>query len=445
MEIQLSDHFTYKKLLQFTVPSIVMMISTSIYSMVDGFFVSNFAGKTPYAAVNLMMPFLTIMATVGLMLGTGGSAIVAKAFGEGDDEKANQTFSLCVYTAFILGAVLAVVGIILIEPIAALLGAEGELLHCCTLYGSVILAVLPFFILQMMFQSFFVTAEKPQLGLIMAIVSGVVNIVLDAILILLLPQKYKLLGAAVATGFGQFLGGVLPLIYFFRKNDSILRLGKTHFDKSILLKACANGSSECMNNIAVNIVSMLYNLQLMKYVGENGIVAYGVMMYVSFVFSSTFIGYTIGVSPVISYHDGAQNHNELKNLLKKSTVLVGVFGIAMMIVGQLLAFPLAKLFVGYDPELMTLTVAGFRIFALSFLFMGYGILGSGFFTALNDGIVSAVISFLRSLVFQIAAVLILPVFFDVDGIWVSIVAAEFMAMLLSAVIVVAKRKKYHYL
>lgn len=444
MQIKLSDHFTYKKLFLFTAPSIAMMIFTSIYSVVDGFFVSNFAGKTPFAAVNLIMPFLMIISTVGFMFGTGGSAIVAKKLGEGKKEQANSNFSLFVYTAFILGVIFAAAGIIFLRPISIMLGAEGEIISNCVIYGRIILAALPFFILQMLFQSFFVTAEKPQLGLIVTIASGCTNMVLDAVLVILLPQNLKLSGAAIATAASQTVGGLVPLFYFFRKNGGHLRLGKTHFDGKAILKACTNGSSEFMNNVSMSVVGMLYNFQLLNYAGEDGVAAYGVMMYVSMIFSAVFIGYSIGTAPVIGYHDGAQNHVELKGLLRKSISIIGSCSLVMTLLALVLAFPLSKIFVGYDKELFKLTCSGFKIFSLSFLFMGFAIFGSGFFTALNDGVTSAVISFLRTLVFQVAAVILLPNLWGIDGIWYSIVVAEFAAMTLSAVFVVVKRKKYHY-
>lgn len=445
MRIQLSDHFSYQKIMKFTLPTMVMMIVSSVYSVVDGFFVSNFAGKTPFAAINLIMPCLMIFSTVGLMFGTGGSAIVAKTMGEGDANKANQYFSLFVYITFGLGVVFAVAGIVYIKPIAVMLGAKGEMLKNAVQYARIILLALPFNVLQFLFQSFFVTAERPQLGLATTLSSGVTNIVLDALLVLLLPQEYKLAGAAIATAMSQIVGGTIPLIYFGRKNSSILRLGKTMFDLKALFKACTNGSSEFMSNVSMNLVGMLYNIQLMEYAGENGVAAYGVMMYVSMIFSAVFLGYSIGIAPVVGYHDGAQNHIELKSLLKKSVVTIGIFAVCMVILGEAWAGFLAGLFVGYDAELMNLTVSGFRIFALSFLFMGYAIFGSGFFTALNDGVTSAVISFLRTLVFQTAAILILPVVLGMDGIWYSIIVAEFMAMLLSLFFIAVKKNKYHYI
>ena len=443
-KIQLSDHFTYSRLIRFTLPSIGMMIYTSIYSVVDGFFVSNFAGKTPFAAINLIMPFLMILSTVGFMFGTGGSAIVAKTFGEGDREKGNQYFSLFVYVAAALGFLLAVLGIAFMRPIAAALGAEGEMLTNAVLYGRIILLALPFNTLQYLFQSFFITAEKPQLGLAVTVASGLVNMILDAVLVILLPQEYKLAGAAIATMLSQMAGGSIPIFYFRRKNSSLLRLGKTRFNGKAILKACTNGSSEFMSNVSMNIVGMLYNIQLLKYAGENGVAAYGVMMYVSMIFSAAFIGYSIGTAPIIGYHVGAKNYTELQGLLRKSLIMIGSFGIVMVFASELLASPLASLFVSYDADLMALTVSGFRVFALSFLFMGYAIFGSGFFTALNDGVTSAIISFLRTLVFQVAAVLLLPMIWEIDGVWISIVIAEFMAVVFSGIFLIVKRKKYHY-
>lgn len=446
MKIQLSDHFTYRKLLRFTLPSIAMMIFTSIYGIVDGFFVSNFVGKTPFAAVNLIMPLLMIFATVGFMLGTGGTAIVSRTIGEGDRKRANEYFSLFVYLAFGLGVVIGALGFVFAEPLAKMLGAEGELLDNCVLYVRINLVALPFYTLQLLFQSFFVTAEKPTLGLIVTIASGVTNMILDFILVMFLPQEYKLAGAAIATALSQCVGGVFPLVYFFRKNPSLLRLGRTHFDGKATVKAFTNGSSEFMSNVSMSIVGMLYNAQLMKYAysGEDGIAAYGVMMYVSMIFSGSFIGYSVGTAPVIGYHFGAQNHKELKGLLKKSTVILTTVAVGMTLAAELLARPLSTIFVGYDKQLLDFTVHGFRYFSLSFLFMGMAIYGSGFFTALSDGLTSALISGLRTLVFQIAAVLLLPKLFGVDGIWISIVVAEFMATVLTVLFLALKRKKYHY-
>lgn len=444
MKIQLSDHFTYKRLIRFTIPSIAMMIFTSIYGVVDGFFVSNFAGKTPFAAVNFIMPFLMILSSVGFMFGTGGSALVARYFGEGKSEKANRYFSLFVYISFAIGVLLAIFGMVFIRPIAVMLGASGEMLKYCILYARIILAALPFYVLQLLFQSFFITAEKPNLGFFVTVLSGAANMILDAVLVLLLPQEHKLAGAALATALSQAVGGILPLVYFFQKNSSILRLGKTSFDGAAIGKACTNGSSEFMSNISMSLVGMLYNIQLMKYAGENGIAAYGVMMYVSMIFSGAFIGYSIGTAPLISYHYGAGNHTELKGLLRKSLTLIFVFSVCMVAAAELLAQPLAHIFVSYDAELMQLTISGFRIFALSFLFMGFAIYGSGFFTALSDGLTSALISFLRTLVFQIAAVLLLPLIWGIDGVWFSIVTAECMAVLLTFFFLFFKRKKYHY-
>ena len=441
MKIQLSDHFNYKKLLRFTLPSIIMMIFTSIYGVVDGFFVSNFVGKTSFAAVNFIMPFLMILGAFGFMFGTGGSALIAITNGAGNQEKAKKLFSLLLYVSGCVGIVIGILGILLLRPIAALLGAEGTMLEDCVLYGRIILLALPAYMLQFEFQSFFTTAEKPQLGLAVTVAAGFTNIILDAVFVAGL--KWGLAGAAAATALSQAVGGIIPLIYFFRPNSSALRLTKTTFDGKAILKTCTNGSSELMSNISMSIVGMLYNLQLMKYAGEDGVAAYGVLMYVNFTFLSAFIGYSVGTAPIVGYHYGAGNHKELKGLLQKSLVLIGVFSVSMLVLSELLAKPLSILFVGYDKGLLDLTLRGFFIYSFSFLFAGIAIYGSSFFTALGNGLISALISFLRTLLFQLAAVFIFPIFWEIDGIWMSIVAAELMAAMVTILFLLRMRRKYH--
>lgn len=442
MNIQLSEHFTYKKLLRFTLPSIAMMIFTSIYGVVDGFFVSNFVGKTPFAAVNFIMPFLMILGAFGFMLGTGGSALISKTMGEGKAEKAHNLFSMVVCISILLGIVIAILGVICIRPVAALLGAEGEMLDNCVLYGRIILAAIPAFMLQQEFQSFFIMAEKPQSGLYITVTAGVANMILDALFMAVF--KWGVAGAAIATTISQIIGGVLPILYFWRPNSSRLKFTRPSFDGKALFRICMNGSSELMSNVSMSLVGMLYNMQLMKYAGENGVAAYGVLMYVCMIFIAAFIGYTIGTAPVISYHYGAGNRDELKSLLKKSLIIVGIFSIGMVILGEVLAKPLSILFVGYDADLLNLTLQGFAIFSFSFLFSGFAIYGSGFFTALNNGLISAAISFLRTLVFQIAAILILPLIWGIDGIWISIIVAEVMATVVTVLFWIGNRSKYHY-
>ena len=441
-KIQLSDKFNYNKLLRFTFPSIIMMVFTSIYGVVDGFFVSNFVGKTPFAAVNFIMPFLMILGTVGFMFGTGGSALIAITMGAGDKERAQRLFSLFIYVSAICGIVIGLLGILVLRSVAAWLGAEGEMLDNCVVYGRIILAVLPALILQYEFQSFFITAEKPKLGLAVTVAAGVANMALDALFVGVL--RWGLVGAAAATAISQSIGGIVPLIYFGRPNSSLLRLTKTKFDGMALVKACTNGSSELMSNISMSVVGMLYNGQLMKYAGEDGVAAYGVLMYVNMIFLAAFIGYSVGVAPVTGYHYGAGNQEELKGLLKKSLVLIGVFSVGMVALAESLARPLALIFVGYDQELLAMTLRGFLVYSFSFLFAGVAIFGSSFFTALGNGLVSALISFLRTLVFQVAAVLIFPLIWGLDGIWFSIVAAEMVAALVTALFLVGKRRKYRY-
>lgn len=442
MKIQLSEHFSYKKLLKFTFPSIVMMVFTSIYGVVDGFFVSNYAGKTQFAAVNLIMPFLMILGTIGFMFGTGGSALVSKTMGEGKKEKAQQIFSQLICASILLGVTFSVLGIVFLRPVSAALGAEGEMLDNCVLYGRIILCALTAFILQNEFQSFFVAAEKPQLGLYVTVIAGVANMVLDALFVAVF--RWGIAGAALATAVSQIVGGVIPLVYFLRPNESALRLIKSRFEARVLLRACTNGSSEMMSNLSMSLVSMLYNAQLMKFAGENGVAAYGVLMYVNFVFLAIFIGIGVGSAPIVSYHYGAENHAELKSLRRKSTVIILVVSAVMFALAQLLALPLSKIFVGYDSELLAMTCRAFRFCSFLFLFAGMNIYGSAFFTALNNGLVSALISFLRTLVFQVAAVLIFPIFLELDGVWLSAVAAEILSVFVTIVFIIGLKRKYHY-
>lgn len=442
MNIQLSDHFTYSRLLRFTLPSIAMMIFTSIYGVVDGIFVSNYAGKTAFAAVNLIMPYLMVFGTLGFMVGTGGTALISMTLGMGDKKKANELFSMLTLVCVIGGVVLTVVSILLMRPAAVMMGAEGQILEDAVRYGIVVQLALTAYILQYAFQSFCVTAEKPNLSLIMTVASGVCNIALDALFVAVF--RWGLLGAAWATAIAQILGAVIPLIYFARPNPTILRLGRFRFDGKALLRTCTNGSSELMNNLSMSVVGIFYNLQLMAYAGEDGIAAYGVIMYVNFFFIAVFIGFAIGTAPIIGFNHGADNRQELKGVVKKSLLILLAMGIGMIGLARLLAEPLAGIFVGYDSALQEMTARGFRIYILSFLLCGFNIFGSSMFTALNNGLISAVISFVRTLVCQIAAVLILPLLFDLDGIWFSVVAAELGALILTAFCFLKYRKRYHY-
>lgn len=440
--LQLSSHFGYKDLFRFTLPAIMMLVFTSIYSVVDGFFVSNFVGKVPFAAINFVMPYLIILGCVGFMFGTGGGALIAKTLGEGDRKRANELFSMIVYAGLLSGVVLAVVSLLLLRPIVTLMGAEGPLFENCIIYGNIILAALPFFMLQYEFQCLFATAGKPTLGLSITVAAGLTNMILDAVFVAVF--QWGLVGAAAATAASQAVGGIIPLIYFARKNTSYLQLGRCRFSRSALLKACANGSSELMSNISSSVVSLLFNLQLMQYAGEDGVAAYGVLMYVSMIFQSIFMGYAVGVAPTIGYQYGARNHRELRSLRKKSFHLIGIFSVAMFLTGQLLCRPLAMIFVSYDAALLEMTVHAFSIFSFSFLLSGIGIFGSAFFTALNDGLTSALVSFLRILVFQCSAVLILPMFWKLDGIWMSVVVAEALAAIVTCGFLAMKQKTYQY-
>lgn len=439
MKIQLSEHFSYSKLLRFVFPSIVMMVFTSIYGVVDGLFVSNYVGKIPFAAVNLIMPFLMILGSLGFMIGTGGSAFVAKTLGEGKEEEAKKHFSMLVYVSIVGGIFLSILGMVVIRPLTIAMGAEGEMIENCVVYGRILLIAVTPFILQNVFQSFFVTAGKPQLGLAVTVAAGLSNIFLDFLFVGVL--RWGLEGAAAATAVSQIIGGVFPFIYFMRKNDTPLQLVKAKFDGSVFFKTCTNGSSELASNISMSLVNMLYNVQLMKFAGEDGVAAYGVIMYVNFIFIAIFLGYSIGSAPIISFHYGAGNHDELKNLYKKSLFLIGSFSIILTLAAEGMAGLLSRIFVGYDRGLYEMTCLGFCIFSLSFLFSGLNIFGSAFFTALNNGVVSAWISFLRAFVLQIIMVLLLPVFWGINGIWFSVVAAELIAAFITIYFLIRKKRR----
>lgn len=443
MNIQLSDHFTYRRLIRFVIPSVAMMILTSIYGVVDGLFVSNFVGKTAFAAVNLVIPFTLVLGAFGFMLGTGGTALVAKTLGEGRQEEANRIFSMLIYFALGLGILLTIFGIAVLKGIVIKMGADDAMLRHCMIYGRIVLLGIPFYMLQNMFQNFLIAAEKPQLGLIVTIAAGVTNMVLDALFIAVLG--WGVAGAAAATALGQCVGGLVPFVYFARKNSSKLSLVKTRLMGGALFHACTNGSSELVSNVSMSLVGMLYNLQLMKFAGENGVAAYGVIMYVNFIFIAIFLGYAYGSAPIVAFNYGARRTEELQNVLKKSLKLILGTGISLFLIATVFAGVLSGLFVGYDAELYRLTVRGFHLYAISFLLCGFNIYGSSFFTALNNGVVSAAISFLRTVVFEVAAILILPVFFGVDGIWCAITVAELASILITIGAFSALRRRYQYL
>lgn len=442
MKIQLSEHFTYSKLLRFTFPSIIMMIFTSIYSVIDGLFVSNFAGKTALAAINIIYPFIMAVGALGFMMGTGGSALVGRLLGEGEKEKANKTFSLIVYTTAIAGILLSALAFLLVPTVSRLFGASGQLLDYCILYGRICFLSMPCFMLQNVFQCFFITAEKPRLGLDVVLSAGITNMVLDFLFVAVFGLGLK--GAAIATVCGEIIGGLVPILYFAGRNHSLLRLGRTSFDAGSVLKTCTNGSSELMTELSSSVVTVLYNTQLMKIAGENGVAAYSTIMYVNFIFVAIFLGYSLGSAPIISFHYGAGNHDELKNMRKKSLRLIAVWGIGMTIISHIFALPFARFFVGYDSELLAMTIHGFRIYAFVYLLNGFNIFGSSFFTALNNGMVSATISFLRTLVFEVICILLLPVFFGIDGIWSAVLVAEALALCVTSFFLITKRSRYHY-
>lgn len=443
MKISISEHFTYSKLIRFVLPSIIMMIFTSIYGVVDGLFVSNYVGKNAFAAMNLIIPFTMILGSIGFMVGTGGTALITKTLGQGDRQRAKKYFTMLVFFTIIMGVILTIFGISLARPIAYLCGATENLIDTCVLYGRIVIGFTTFFMLQNVFQNFLVANEKPQLGLIITVIAGVTNMVLDALFIVVF--KWGVAGAALATGISQFVGGFLPLLYFVRYKDNLLGFTRLKFELKPILATCINGSSELMSNISVSLVSVVYNLQLLKYVGENGVSAYGVLMYVQFIFIAIFMGYTIGSAPIIGYNFGSGNYKELQNMFKKSLFLISITGVVLAITDYSLSGPIASIFVGYDKELLELTKYAFKFFALSFLLVGFNIFASGFFTALNDGLISALLSFSRTLIFELLAVLLIPLIFGKDFIWLSNFGAEVLAVILTMILFALKRKRYKYI
>ena len=442
MNIGLSEHFTYKKLIKFTIPTIIMMIFTSIYAVVDGIFVSNCVGSNAFAAVNLIMPVIMILGTIGFMIGTGGSALVSKTIGEGDKEKANRYFSMLIYLLAIIGFILTVFGILLVEPMAKLLRADESMLQNCVTYGRTLLIFLVPFCLQNAFQSFLIVAEKPTFGLVISIVSGVSNMILDFLFIYVF--KMGVFGAALATGISQVIGVIIPIIYFATKKNNILQFTRTKFELKPIIKSCINGSSEMLTNLSMSLVNMLFNAQLMKYAGSNGVVAFGIIMYVGFIFSGTYLGYSIGTAPIVGYHYGAENKDELKSLLKKSFILIGVTSVVMTGLAEILSKLLASIFVSYDEGLLNITTNAIRLFSISYLISGFNIFSSSFFTALNNGFVSAVISFMRTLVFQVIMIFLLPAIWGINGIWLAVAVAEILSLFVSATFLIKNKKKYQY-
>ncbi len=443
MEIGLSEHFTYKKLIKFTLPTIIMMIFTSIYGVVDGLFVSNIVGSNAFASINLIMPAVMILGTVGFMFGTGGSAIISKTLGEGKTEQANKYFSMFVYLEIITGVILTIIGLLVLEPVASLMGATKEMMNDCLVYGRILLIGMVPFILQNSFQSFMVVAEKPKFGLAISIIAGITNMVLDFVLIYVF--KWAVAGAAIATITSQFVGAIIPLIYFSRKNKTMLKLGKTKFELKPIINGCVNGSSEMVTNLSMSLVNILFNMQLMKFAGANGVSAYGIIMYVGFLFVGTYVGYSIGSAPIIGYHYGANNNEELKSLLIKSLKLLGSVAIIMTLLSEILAKPLASIFVSYDKELLELTINALRLYSLSYIISWFNIFASSFFTALNNGFISALISFLRTLLFQVITILVLPAIWGINGIWLSVLFAEILSIIVSIICLVKNRKKYQYI
>lgn len=443
MKIELNEHFTYKKLIRFTLPSILMMIFTSIYGVVDGFFVSNYVGAEAFASVNLIMPVIIILSAVGFMIGTGGNALVAMTLGQHDEKRANEIFSMLIYILIFLGICLSIAMAVFMPKMARILGATDIMIDDCVIYGRISMVSLTFFMLQTSFQSFMVTAARPHFGLYITIAAGVTNMVLDLVFVEILG--FGVAGAAWATVASEIVGGSIPLIYFIIPNKSKLNLVKAGFKFRSLIKVLSNGASEFMTIISSSFVNMLYNLQLMKIAGEKGVASFGVIMYINFIFTGVLFGYAFGSSSIVSYHYGSENYKELRSLFSKSIKIIGIASLISFVSAQLFAIPLVKIFFSYSDELIEMTTHGFRIYSIAYLMIGFNGYASSLFTALNNGKVSATIAFGRTLVFQVASILILPQIFGLDGIFSSIIVAEFLAIMVSMFFINKYKNEYHYL
>ena len=443
MSIQLSDHFTYRKLAAFVLPTIAMMVLTSVYTMVDALFISHYAGEIALAAVNFVFPVIMLLGGLGFMFGTGGTALVAKTFGQGDSTQARRYFTQITLLAALIGCAMATLGILFLPEVCLLLGGTQDIIPDAVLYGRIMLGFLPCCILQCSFQALLVAAEKPKMAFWLSVAGGVTNIALDLLFVVVFD--WGLAGAAWATGLSQAVAGLVPVLYFSRPNDSLLRFVRTGLDVRPMLQACSNGASELVTGVSASFVGMLYNYQLLQYYGENGVAAYGVVMYVAFLFGSIIFGYDMGSNPLFAYNHGAENHAELRNLFRKSLVLITGGGGLLCVAALCLSYPMAYLFVGYNAELTALAQYAFCVFAVYFALHGYNIFASGLFTAMNNGFISALIAFSRTFLFQAAAVLLLPLLFGADGIWWSAAAAEVLALFISVFLVLRYRKRYGYL
>lgn len=429
MDIQLSDHFDYRRLLRFTIPSMLMMIFTSVYGVVDGLCVSNYIGKEALASVNLVWPFSMFCSSIGMMLGTGGAALIARTLGRGQKERAKGLFSMIVAVAIIASLVITVIGMVFMPEIAVILGADEELLPLCITYGRILTLSLVFFVMQQMFQTLLITAERPQLGFGFMVGAGIVNIVLD--ILFLMVFHWGIEGAAWATLLSCIVGGLGPLIYFLTPNSSLLRFTRPLWDWRALLKACGNGSSEMVLDLSIPLCTMLYNVQLMKMSGQDGVAAFGVINYVCMIFMGLFIGYLMGMENIVAYHYGAENTQEVQNLRRRSVHLMLGIGLVMCLGAELAAAPLSRFFVGYDGHLTELSTHAFRLYATGFLIMGLNALASSFFTALGNGLVSAIIAFCRTFLFQSVSIFLLPIVLGLDGIWLSLAVGECLCLVVS--------------
>lgn len=446
IDIKLSDKFNYSRLLRFALPSIVMVLISSVYGVVDGVIVSNYTDVEHFAALNLILPYITLLGAAGLMLGTGGSALVGKILGEGKSIRANGIFSLLTYTTIAIGLFLGLFGYITSDAVANILGADETMQHLSFEYSGIIFLFLPCYVLQLYFQSLLTTAERPSLALQITLLAGITNIALDILFVIYLKQGLR--GAAYATGVSQTFGGLLPLLYFIlnrKKSDINIKLGVALWDLKAICKSCVNGLSEWLMSVSLAIVSFLYYyLLLTGDRGEMGVDTYGVLLYFSYIFIAVSVGFSRGIAPVISYHYGASDRHELHSLLMKGLLIVLVLNLVSGITAQVLSAPLANIFVGHDKGLYEYTVVAFRIYSIHFFVTGFNIYISSFFTALNNGKYSGWISVLRTICFESISILTIWMLFGVDKIWWGVTIAEFLTMVIAFSFLFLKRNFYGY-
>lgn len=441
MTNSIAQKFNVFTLLKFAFPTMVMMVFMSLYTIVDGIFVSRLVGSNALSAVNIVYPVISLLIACGIMLSTGGSAIVARQMGEKREQEARENFSMLAVVSVLTGIVILVLGLMFLEPICRILGGTPVLLEDCKIYLGVLLGFGPLTMLQMLFQTFFVTAGKPGLGLGLTLTGGVVNMVLDYVF--MGPMQMGVLGAALATGLGQAIMAVAGVVYFLKVKGNLYFV-KPVFRGNILLQSCGNGSSEMVSNLSTAVVTFLFNITMLKLAGEDGVAAITIVLYGQFLFTALYLGFSMGVAPVVSFNYGNQNHAQLKRIYK---ICIGfILGSSVFILGIALLFsePIVGIFTGEENHTYELAVEGFFQFSFNYLFAGINIFASALFTSLSNGKISAIISFCRTFVFITVSIVLLPRVMGITGVWLSVPLAELVTLFISITYLKGQKEVYHY-